>query len=65
MKCKLQHSKSKTAWNVVGAVLGARYKIASFPYLNSSDYSEEFNNKEMDEQKQNALLFIEAYNNTK
>jgi hypothetical protein len=26
------HSKSKNAWNVVGTVLGGKYKIARIPY---------------------------------
>lgn len=59
-KWKLQHSKSKPAWNIVGNQLGGRYKIAQFPYLAESNYSEEWNNKEMDDQKQNALKCIHA-----
>lgn len=57
-KWKLQHSKSKPAWNIVGTTLGGRYKIARFPYIICSTLSEEWNNKEVDEQKQNALKCI-------
>lgn len=59
-KWKLQHSKSKPAWNIISTQLGGRYKIAQFPYLQDSNLSEQWNNKEIDEQKQNALKCIYA-----
>ena len=33
IKTKVIHSKSKSAWNVVGVNLGGKYKIARVPYL--------------------------------
>jgi len=32
-KVKVQHSFSKSAWNIVGTSLGHKYKIARFPYF--------------------------------
>ena len=32
-KTKVVHSKSKTSWNVIGTVLGAKYKRAVCPYV--------------------------------
>jgi len=33
IKTKVVHSQSKSAWNIVGESLGAKYKIARVPYL--------------------------------
>lgn len=30
---EVKHSKSQNAWNVVGTVVGYKYKIAVIPYL--------------------------------
>lgn len=32
IKTKVKHSESKSAWNVVGAQTGCKYKIARVPY---------------------------------
>lgn len=37
IKTKIVHSKSNNAWNIVGASLGGKYKIARVPYVVSSD----------------------------
>jgi len=33
METIVKHSESKTAWNVIGAVPGKKYKICRVPYL--------------------------------
>lgn len=33
IKTKVVHSRTKSAWNVVGIGLGGKYKIARVPYL--------------------------------
>ena len=33
IKTKVVHSKSQSAWNVVGKTLGMKYKIARIPYV--------------------------------
>lgn len=33
VQTKVKHSESKTAWNIVGTILGGKYKIARVPYL--------------------------------
>jgi len=33
IKTKVVHSQTKSAWNVIGATLGDKYKIARIPYL--------------------------------
>lgn len=35
IKTKVVHSKSKPAWNIVGAKLGGKFKIATIPYVSS------------------------------
>jgi len=37
IETKVKHSESKSAWNVVGTILGGKYKIARIPYVPSSD----------------------------
>lgn len=37
MKTTVKHSKSKSAWNVIGTELGAKYKIAIVPYIQTDD----------------------------
>lgn len=56
----IKHSTKNPAWNVVGTVLGGRHKIARCPYHVNESLSEEWNNKEMDEQKANAQLISKA-----
>jgi len=36
----IRHSESKNAYNVVGTVLGGKYKVARCPYVDGSDMSE-------------------------
>lgn len=31
--CRVVHSQSKPAWNIVGTVAGGPFKIARFPYV--------------------------------
>lgn len=33
IKTRVVHSQTKSAWNIVGESLGAKYKIARVPYL--------------------------------
>lgn len=33
IKTKLQHSHTKSAWNIVGIALGSKFKIARIPYI--------------------------------
>jgi hypothetical protein len=37
IKTKVVHSKSESAWNIIGTTLGAKYKIARVPYVAVSD----------------------------
>lgn len=30
---KVQHSQSKSAWNIIGTIAGGKYKIARVPYF--------------------------------
>tara|TARA_R110000782_G_scaffold155934_1_gene248111 strand:+ start:420 stop:773 length:354 start_codon:yes stop_codon:yes gene_type:complete len=32
IKVKIKHSESKHAWNIIGTMAGAKYKIARIPY---------------------------------
>lgn len=32
MKTQIKHSHSKSAWNIVGTMLGDTYKLARIPY---------------------------------
>ena len=50
----IKHSESNSQWNVIGTILGGRYKIARCPYLISDlDW---LNEKEKLEQLANAKL---------
>jgi hypothetical protein len=33
MMTEVKHSKSKSAWNIVGKTIGEKYKIAICPYI--------------------------------
>lgn len=59
-KWLVKHSKSKDAWNVLGTILGSRYKIARCPYLQNSNLSKEWNEVEKLEQEANAKLIAYA-----
>lgn len=59
-KWEVKHSESKTAYNVVGTVLGGRYKIARCPYLKSDILCDTLNKLEEREVKANAYLIASA-----
>ena len=56
MKVKIKHSESKNAWNIIGTMLGSKYKIARVPY-NQEEGSEQeaYNTRE----KAEALIHAE------
>lgn len=58
---RVKHSESKQAFNVIGTVLGGKYKIARFPYIvhNFPGY-EGVNEREKDEAEANARLSAAA-----
>lgn len=35
IKCKVVHSHSKAAWNVIGTTAGLKYKLARVPYVDT------------------------------
>lgn len=37
IKTKVVHSQTKPAWNVVGTILGGKYKVARVPYVCCDD----------------------------
>lgn len=37
IKTRVVHSQSKAAWNIVGTILGGKYKIARVPYIVIND----------------------------
>jgi hypothetical protein len=39
------HSRSKAAWNIVSTRLGAKYKIAAIPYVESEEHTISTNNR--------------------
>jgi len=43
--CKVVHSESKSAWNVINSNLGGKYKIARVPYITSDDDNITTNNR--------------------
>lgn len=57
---KVQHSQSKTAYNVVGTVLGGKYKVARCPYIKDETLSDAFNQREEQEAKADARLIAAA-----
>lgn len=52
---RVMHSESKDAWNVVGTVLGGKYKIARCPYVDM-----EFIDVDKKEAWANAVLMSKA-----
>ena len=48
-ECKVVHSESKSAWNVVGTVAGGKYKLARVLYNVDSRMSDELNMRERKE----------------
>ena len=58
---KVKHSESKSAWNVIGDTVGAKYKIARVPYLVSD--SEILNTREKAEALEHAMFISFCFNN--
>lgn len=64
----IKHSESNDAWNVIGTKLGAKYKIARFPYIKYEDSTpfeslgamKSFNEERSLESQYNALLASNA-----
>jgi len=59
-KWDVKHSESKPAFNIVGTLLGGKYKIARCPYMQDERFSKEYNDKQIDEAKANAKLIASA-----
>lgn len=62
IKTKVVHSQSKAAWNVIGAKLGGKYKIAQIPYVPSFDVDVIGQNS--DEAKTHAEFISYCFNNS-
>ena len=62
MKTKVQHSLSKTAWNIVDTQLGSKYKIARVPYF-VLDNNEILTTKNKNEALEHALFISDCFNN--
>lgn len=62
MKTIVKHSKSKYAWNVIGTTLGAKYKIAIVPYVQTGD--ERILTRERLEALNHAEFISKCFNNT-
>jgi hypothetical protein len=58
---KVKHSESKSAWNIIGNMAGAKYKIARVPYLISD--SEILNTREKAEALEHAMFINFCFNN--
>lgn len=56
---KVKHSESKSSWNVIGTVIGLRYKIARCPYMVTNNLKN-INERERKEQEANAKLIAAA-----
>jgi len=59
---EIKHSESKTAFNIVGTVLGGKYKIARFPYNDFGKGLETVTDNDKAEANSNALLYLDAHN---
>jgi len=62
IKTKVVHSESKTAWNVIGTNLGAKYKIARVPYLITNN--EIIDTVEKSEALRHAQFISRCFNNS-
>ncbi len=63
LKTIVVHSETKNAWNIVGQILGDKYKIARIPYV--IDYSEvEANKIAKEEALIHAKFISECFNNS-
>ena len=64
LKTKVVHSKSKTAWNVVGEELGRKYKIARIPYYEAiGEGYDILNTRNKNEALEHALFISHCFNN--
>lgn len=63
IKTTVEHSQTKTAWNVIGQNLGGKYKIARIPYLLISD-SEMLSTKNKYEALMHAQYISLCFNNS-
>ncbi|REC56994.1 hypothetical protein DRF62_02210 [Chryseobacterium piscium] len=63
MKTIVKHSKSKSAWNVIGTELGGKYKIAVVPYIQTED--EITQTKEKNEALEHAEFISKCFNEKK
>ena len=62
IQTEVVHSKTKTAWNVIGTVLGCKYKIARIPYY-ISEGMEKTNTREKMEALEHAEFISYCLNN--
>ena len=62
IETKVIHSESKDAWNVVGDVPGAKYKVARVPYLVIK--SEVADTMAKSNALQHALFISQCFNNS-
>jgi len=56
----IQHSHSKTAYNIINATLGRKYKIARCPCFKSENLPNSLNEREEQETRANACLIASA-----
>jgi len=59
-RCKVVHSESKNAWNIVGTELGGKFKIAQCPYPHSDN--DEAAQSAKDEAKEHANFIARCFN---
>lgn len=64
IKVKVIHSRSKFAWNIVGTVLGLKYKIARIPYIIDKRLPDELNRRAVDEAKEHADFIAKCFNHS-
>lgn len=63
IKTKVKHSKTKHAWNVIGDMIGEKYKIARVPYVISGNT--ELDAKSKHEAYIHAKFISDCFNNSK
>ena len=59
-KWRIKHSQTKEAFNIIGSIAGEKFKIARCPYINQPNLSKQWNKKEKQEAKADALLISKA-----
>ena len=62
IQTKVVHSQTKSAWNVVGVSLGAKYKIARIPYM--TDANEVLDARNRTEAFEHAEFISFCFNNS-